>query len=85
MPPLNNNNIINNNINNNNKSSKNIKYIDINDIEKLLKLNMNLNINELIEQNGNKKILHSYKIPLSTKIKIILTNYVKCCKCKNNR
>ena len=50
------NNIINNNINNNNKSSKNIKYIDINDIEKLLKLNMNINVNI----NYNKQIINNH-------------------------
>ena len=50
------NNIINNNINKNNKSSKNIKYIDINDIEKLLKLNMNINVNI----NYNKQIINNH-------------------------
>ena len=57
-------------------SGKDIPLIDKNSNEKESDINMNLNINELIEQNGNKKIMHSYKVPVSTKLKIILKNKI---------
>ena len=57
-------------------SEKNIPLIDKNNNPKDDDLNMNLNINELMEQNGNKKIVHSRKIPFLTKLKIILKNKI---------
>jgi len=57
-------------------SRKDIPLIDKNSNEKESDINMNLNINELIQQNGNKKILHSYKIPLITKLRIIVRNKI---------
>ena len=61
---------------NEDSSRKDIPLIDKNSNEKESDINMNLNINELIQQNGNKKILHSYKIPLITKLRIIVRNKI---------
>ena len=61
---------------NEDSSEKNIPLVDKNSNEKENDLNMNLNINELLEQNGNKKIVHSRKIPFFIKLKIILKNNI---------
>lgn len=61
---------------NEDNSEKNLPLIDKNNNEKDNEININLNINELIEQNGNKKIKHSYKIPFNTKLKIIIRNKI---------
>ena len=61
------------------ESNKSLPLIDKsnnNNKEKEIELNINLNINELIRHNGNKKILHSSKIPLLTRLKIILNNKI---------
>ena len=60
------------------ESNKSLPLIDKsnNKDEKEKELNMNLNINELISHNGNKKILYSYKIPLLTRLKIIINNKI---------
>ena len=39
-------------------------------------LNVNLNINELIKTNGNKKIVHITKVPFLDKLKIIVNNKI---------
>ena len=58
-------------------SDKNIPLVDKDSTGKENDLNMNLNINELMEQNGNKKILvHTRKIPFFIKLKIILKNNI---------
>jgi len=59
------------------QSQKSFPLIDKNDDKKEKDIDMNLNINELIEQNGNKKIIiQSHKIPFCGKLKIILKNKI---------
>jgi len=57
-------------------TEKSIPLIDKNSNEKDKNIDTNLNINELIEQNGNKKILHSRKISIIDKLKIIIKNKI---------
>ena len=57
-------------------TEKSIPLIDKNSNEKDKNIDTNLNINELIEQNGNKKILHSRKISILDKLKIIIKNKI---------
>ena len=59
------------------QSQKSFPLIDKNDDKKEKDIDINLNINELIEQNGNKKIIiQSHKIPFCGKLKIILKNKI---------
>ena len=62
---------------NEDESNKTLPLIDKNNKNNEKELEMNLNINELIKDRGNKKIMHlSGKISLIDKLKIIVNNKI---------